>query len=114
MKKSQKSNPPNLVGNSRPILKIKATIYHVTREESSYLVEYCTVDGAKKTKLIGREQFRKPTGVVDILLKAHADLPDDEKNAVNAVKEALRHRSNRKYDLTNRTGWYRGSFMYLT
>jgi hypothetical protein len=114
MKKSRKSNLSNLVGNSRPILKIKATIYHVTREESFYLVEYRTVDGAKKTKLIGREQFRKPTGVVDILLKAHADLPDDEKKAVNAVKEALRNRSKRTYDLTNRTGWYRDSFVYLT
>ena len=56
MKKSQKSNPPNLVGNSRPTLRIKATVYHATREESSYLLEYRTVDGAKKTKLIGREQ----------------------------------------------------------
>jgi putative DNA primase/helicase len=113
MKKCRKSNL-SLVSNSRPTLKIKATIYHVTGEESFYLVEYRTVDGAKKTKLIGREQFRKPTSVVDILLKAHADLPDDEKKAVDAVKEAVRKRSKRTYDITNRTGWSRGSFVYLT
>jgi hypothetical protein len=114
MKTRRKSNLSNLVGNSHPTLKINATIYHVTREESFYSVEYRTVDGAKKTKFIGRELFRKPTCVVDILLKAHADLPDDEKKAVDAVREAVRNRSNRTYDLTNRTGWYGDSFVYLT
>jgi len=99
-----KSNLSPLVGNSRPTLKIKATIYHRTSKESFYRVEYRTVDAAKRTMLIGREQFRKPTCVVDILLKAHADLTDDEKKAVDAVKEAVRNRSNRTYDLTNRTG----------
>jgi putative DNA primase/helicase len=114
MKKPRKSNVSSLAGNSHESVEIKATVYHVTREESYYLVEYHTVDGAKRKMLIGREQFRKPTGVVDILLKAHADLPDDEKKAIDAVKDARRNRIKRTYDLTNRTGWCQDSFVYLT
>jgi len=103
-----------IVARAGQKLKIKATVYHPTREESFYLTEFRTVDGVKKTKLIGREQFRRPTIVVDALLKAHADLPDDDKAAVRLVKAAVRDRSNKTYCLTNRTGWYGDSFVYLT
>src|SRR6266851_1980029 len=109
-----KSNKSKNVASSRDKLKIKATAYHLTRDESFYLTEYRTVDGAKTTKLIGREQFRRPTTVVDTLLRAHADLPDDDKEAVRVVKKAVRDRSDMKYELTNRTGWYADSFVYLT
>jgi hypothetical protein len=111
---SHKSKKSKDVASSRNKLKIKATVYHVTRDESFYQTEFRTVNGAKKTKLIGREQFRRPSTVVDTLLKAHADLPDEDKEAVRFVKEALRDRSDQKYDLTNRTGWYGASFVYLT
>jgi uncharacterized protein DUF927 len=94
-------------------VKIKATVYHVTRDESFYQTEFRTVDGVKKRKLIGREQFRRPTTVVDLLLRAHADLPDDHKKAVRLVEAAVRDRSKRTYQVTNRTGWYGGSFVYL-
>jgi hypothetical protein len=114
-KKLSKTDVSKIVGKSHEGLKIKATVYHVTREESYYVVECRTVDGAKRKMLIGREQFRKPTGVVDILLKAHADLPVDDKKAVGVVKKALRDRSKRTYALTNRTGWEGGDcFVYLT
>jgi hypothetical protein len=109
-----KSNKSKNVPKSRNKLKITATVYHITRDESFYLTEFRTVNGAKKTKLIGREQFRRPSIVVDALLKAHADLPDDDREAISFVKEALRDRSNQKYDLTNRTGWYGKSFVYLS
>jgi hypothetical protein len=46
-----KSNKSKNVARSRDKLKIKATVYHLTRDESFYLTEYRTVDGAKKTKL---------------------------------------------------------------
>jgi hypothetical protein len=105
---------PNAFLSSRYKLKIKATVYHVTRDESFYQTEFRTVDGVRKTKLIGREQFRRPTTVVDVLLKAHADLPDDDKKAVRLVKSAVRDRSSKTCRLTNRTGWYGDSFVYLT
>jgi hypothetical protein len=109
-----KSNKSKNVPKSRNKLKITATVYHITRDESFYLTEFRTVDGAKKTKLIGRELFRRPSTIVDTLLRTHADLPDDGKEAVRLVKEAVRDRSNKKYQLTNRTGWYGPSFVYLT
>ena len=105
---------PTVLPRSGQVLKIKATVYHVTCDESFYQTEFRTVDGLKKTKLIGREQFRRPTTVVDVLLKAHADLPDDDKEAVRLVKAAVRDRSSKTYRLTNRTGWYGDSFVYLT
>lgn len=105
---------PSVLARSGQVLKIKATVYHVTRDESFYQTEFRTVNGAKKTKLIGREQFRRPTTVVDVLLKAHADLPDDGKEAVRLVKAAVHNRSSKTYRLTNRTGWYGDSFVYLT
>jgi hypothetical protein len=95
-------------------LSIKATVYHVTRDESFYETEFRTVDAVKKAKLIGREQFRRPSTVVDILLRSHAELPDDDKEAVRLVRAAVRDRSSRTYRLTNRTGWYGDSFVYLT
>jgi putative DNA primase/helicase len=110
----EKSKKSKNAASSRNKLKITATVYHVTRDESFYQTEFRTVDGVKKTKLIGREQFRRPTTVVDVLLKAHADLPDDDKKAVRLVKAAVRDRSNKTYRLTNRTGWYGDSFVYLT
>jgi hypothetical protein len=106
----EKSKKSKNAASSRNKLKITATVYHVTRDESFYQTEFRTVDGVKKTKLIGREQFRRPTTVVDVLLKAHADLPDDDKKAVRLVKAAVRDRSNKTYRLTNRTGWYGDSF----
>jgi Domain of unknown function (DUF927) len=109
-----KSKKSENVESSRNKLKIKATVYHVTRDESFYQTEFRTVDGKKKTKLIGREQFRRPSTIVDTLLRAHADLPDEGEEAVRLVKEAVRDRSNKKYELTNRTGWYGESFVYLT
>jgi hypothetical protein len=110
----QKSNKSKNVPKSRNKLKIKATVYHVTRDESFYQTEFRTVDGKKKTKLIGSEQFRRPSTIVATLLRAHADLPDEGEEAVRLVKEAVRDRSNKKYELTNRTGWYGESFVYLT
>jgi len=80
-------------------IKIIATVHHVTRDESFYRTGFRTVDGVKKTKLIGREQFRRPTTVVDVLLKAHAALPDDGKEAVRLVEAAVHERSSRKYRL---------------
>ena len=113
--KSSHAKPKAKDGKSpRHSLKITATVYHVTRDESFYQTEFRTVDGVKKTKLIGREQFRHPTTVVGILLKAHADLPDDDKEAVSVVRAAVRNRSSKTYRLTNRTGWYGDSFVYLT
>jgi hypothetical protein len=85
-----------------------------TRDESFYETEFRTVDAVKKAKLIGREQFRRPSTVVDILLRSHAELPDDDKEAVRLVRAAVRDRSSRTYRLTNRTGWYGDSFVYLT
>ena len=59
--KSGHAKPKAKDGKSpRHSLKITATVYHVTRDESFYQTEFRTVDGVKKTKLIGREQFRRP------------------------------------------------------
>ena len=95
-------------------VKITATVYHITNQESYYRVRFQTVDGERKHLLIGRELFHKPTRVVDVLLHSHAALPDDHKTAIKVVKKALSRRSNRQFRVTNRTGWYGKSFVYLT
>jgi uncharacterized protein (DUF927 family) len=62
--------------------------------------------------LIGRELFRKPTRVVDELLKSHASFPDDDAAAIKLVKRAPSRKSERQLRLTNRTGWHEGFFVY--
>ena len=88
--------------------------FHVTSQESNYQIRYRTIDGQRKKLLIGRELFRKPGQVVDVLLRAHAALPANEKAAIKTVKNALLRKSDRKFKITSRTGWYRDSFVYLT
>lgn len=102
------------VRNSSGHLKITATVFHITSQQSCYQMRYRSVDGSSKLILIGRELFSKPATVVDILLKAHAALPDDRKAAVELVKRAIRNRSAKQFQVTNCTGWYDGSFVYLT
>jgi hypothetical protein len=97
-----------------PKVKITATNYHITKQESYYRVRFQTVDGKPKEILIGRELFHKPARVVDALLQAHAALPDNHKTAIKLVKKAFSKRSNRQFRVTSRTGWYDGSFVYLT
>ena len=98
----------------KPRLKISATVFHVTKQESYYCVQYRTVDCENKEIFIGREMFHNPASVVNILLKAHAALPDDGKTAIRLIKKALHKKSWRQFRITSRTGWYNGSFVYVT
>ena len=98
----------------KPKLKVLATVFHETKQESYYFVRYRTVDGASKKTFIGREMFHKPTNAVTALLKAHAVLPDDTKAAARLIKRALSKKSQRQFRITSRTGWYGNSFVYLT
>jgi hypothetical protein len=97
-----------------PKLKVLASVFHETKQESYYRVQYRTVDGASKKTFIGREIFHKPTNAVTILLKAHAALPDNGKTAARLIKRALSKKSQRQFRITSRTGWYNDSFVYLT
>jgi hypothetical protein len=97
-----------------PKLKVLASVFHETKQESYYQVRYRTVDGASKKTLIGREIFHKPMNAVTTLLKAHAALPDDGKAAARLIKRALSKKSQRQFRITSRTGWYSDSFVYLT
>jgi putative DNA primase/helicase len=94
-------------------LKITATVFDVTSQQSYYQVRYKTVDGERKKIRIERELFRKPGRVVDLLLGKHANLPDGD-NAIKAIKDTVLRKSSRQFRLTNRTGWYDGSFVYVT
>src|SRR5215467_3058395 len=69
-------------------IKIVATVFHVTNDQSYYQVRYKTVDGERKKILIERELFRKGGRVVDLLLRRHADLPDGD-GAVKAIEDAV-------------------------
>ena len=97
-----------------PKLKILASVFHETKQESYYLVRFRKVDGASKKTFIGREIFHNPTNAVTTLLKAHAALPDDGKAAARLIKKALSKKSPRQFRITSRTGWYGDSFVYLT
>jgi hypothetical protein len=98
----------------KPRLKITATVYDVTKEESYYRTRFRTVDGKRREILIGREMFSRRGRVVDHLLKAHAAIADDNKAATKLVEKALSNRSDRQFHVTSRAGWYGDSFVYLT
>ena len=93
-------------------LAIVATEFHMERRESYYKVQFRDVEGKTRTILIGRELFTTPSKVVAELLKANADLPDNPKDAVEMVKQAVATRSNRTGQITSRTGWHDTSFVY--
>ena len=97
---------------SKPSVKVVATIFHETKQESYYLVRYRTVDGAKDKLLVGREL--SSSQILSLLLKNHAELPDDREDALGIVEEAILERDLRQYRITSRTGWYGDSFVYLT
>jgi hypothetical protein len=65
-----------------PRIRITATVLNIDRNESSYEVSYVDLDGTDRTKRFGRELFLNPSKVVELLVKAHADLPDDRGAAV--------------------------------
>jgi putative DNA primase/helicase len=108
------NRPEYRVATRKPELKISATVFHDTKQESYYRVRYRTVDGERKEIFIGREMFRNLGGVVNTLLKAHAALPDDDKAAASLITKALSNRSQRRFRITSRTGWYGNSFVYVT
>jgi hypothetical protein len=89
-----------------PRIRITATVLDIDRNESSYEVSYVDLDGRDRIKRIGRELFLDPKKVVDLLVKTHADLPDDRKAAVALVKEALHSKVDRKYCVTAKSGWH--------
>jgi hypothetical protein len=87
-------------------VRITATVLNIDRNETFYEVVYRDMDGKSRTKRIPKELFRIPTKVIDILSKAYADLPDDSVAAVALVKDALQTKSDHKYRVTGRSGWY--------
>src|SRR5271166_6246305 len=67
---------------AEPPVQITATAFNIDRNESLYEVTYTDLDGRFRKRRIGRELFQDPKKVVDILVKAHAALPDDRASAV--------------------------------
>ncbi len=96
-------------------IRITATVLNIDRNETFYELVYRDLDGKSRTKRIPKELFRKPTKVVDDLIKHYADLPDDSVAAVALVKDALQTKSDGKYRVTGRSGWYEAAtFVYPT
>ena len=95
-----------------PKLEILATEFHVGRRQSYYRVRFGDLDGRDRIIHIGRELFTKPSKVVDELLKANANLPDNPKTAIKLVEQAVATRSKRTRQITSRTGWHDTSFVY--
>ncbi|MCC8953137.1 DUF927 domain-containing protein [Bradyrhizobium sp. Pear77] len=92
-------------------LRIVATTTNQDTDQSFLEVEYLTLDGSRKRRLIAREYFRTPTKVADQLLKAGARLS----NPVPEVKAALASSNGvPHYTTTGRTGWHQDSFVLPT
>jgi putative DNA primase/helicase len=89
-----------------PPIRITATVLNIDRGESYYEVSYIDLDGVKRSKRLARELFLNPGKVAELLIKAHADLPDDREAAVALIKNALSTKDDRKYSVTARSGWH--------
>ena len=98
----------------KPSIRITATVLNIDRNESFYEISYTDLDGHDRIKLIGRELFRTPAKVVDILVKAHASLSHDSATAIDLVRKALDAKSDRRFCVTGRSGWHDGSIVYPT
>ena len=62
---------------------------------------------------LGRELFAHPIKVVEQLLKVGAALPDDQKAAVETIKNALKTKAHTTRRVTERPGWFQGeTFVY--
>lgn len=92
-------------------VRIVASTTNQDTDHSFLEVEYLTLDGSRKRRLIAREHFRTPTKVADELLKAGAQLS----NPVSEVKAALSSSNGvPHYRSTGRTGWHHDSFVLPT
>jgi Domain of unknown function (DUF927) len=101
-------------GEPVPRLRIIGTVYHIERRESYYRVAFRDLDGKRRVLDIGREQFQRPSTIVSLLLKRHADLPEDKSKAEGLVRRAVKERGDRNIRMTSRSGWRGSSFVYPT
>jgi hypothetical protein len=91
------------VAEGAPELRIIARVLQIEDDKSFCEVQYRSLEGITKTKLIPRELFRTPAKVADLLVGSDADLRDP----VESVKAAyLSCNSARYYRTTRRTGWH--------
>jgi Domain of unknown function (DUF927) len=94
-------------------VRITATVVDIDYGETFYDVAFDDIEGQNRTIRIRREIFQRPSQVVEQLVKAGADLPDDGKVARNQIKSAVDLKANAVYRITRRPGWYdNGSFVY--
>ena len=107
-----KGNQAPASAESVPELRIITMILRIHDGKSYYRVQYRSLDGTTKTKLVSRELFRTPTKVADILVGSDANLLDP----VASVKAALLGAKSVPYlEMTWRTGWHgHQDFVYPT
>ena len=110
--KTKCSLPRILIAKPPDRIEIEATEFHLERRESYYLVRFIDLEGRLQRIRIGRELFVSSEKVVEQLLKANGDLPDNPKAAERLVRHALANRSKKTLRITLRTGWHGTSFVY--
>jgi putative DNA primase/helicase len=98
-----------------PEIRIVALALQIEDSKSFLEVQYRSLTGKMKTRLIPRELFRTPTKVADLLMGGDADI----KYPVESVKAAqaafLNFQKCRNYQITRRTGWHGSeNFVYPT
>jgi Domain of unknown function (DUF927) len=95
-------------------IQITATVLDIDKIETFYEVTYKDLAGKTRLTRVPKELFQRVGSVVDLLIKAYADLPDDRLAAIEIVQQALDLKSPRKYTVTSRCGWHGESLVYPT
>jgi hypothetical protein len=107
------SSQANASSEPDPPIKITDTVLNIDTNESFYDVTYRDIDGKNWTFLIPRELFRSPSKVIDILVRAHGDLPHNISAAKKILEKALAQKATKSYRVTGKTGWHGSkSFVY--
>lgn len=87
-------------------LRITSTVIDIDHQETFYAVEYCDLEGNKKTADVPRQLFQRPAKVVELLLTIGADLRAGRKETESAVRRVLDSIPNTIRHVTARAGWY--------
>src|SRR5215210_3222961 len=104
--KHRDRNSIERTGIRTPKLWVKALVHDL--DHNTYLLDlrFRSIDGGTGRLQVPRASIKAPDDVVGKLLDAGAILPDDRKEAVEFVQQALRRPATQRYAITRRGGWH--------